>query len=164
MNVSFEAPNLDYEAAIRFTNQTYDRNFSYPSFAITLRRKASRYFYTKILPTGMLVAISWVNRCHQMSFLNFLTAVDKFHSLQISSKEMADSNELYGENSTVGIKLEKLEDVLEPNQQQSAAITMGAPDNSAGQSLAVVKLEPSTEEVSKPDAKMVLSKILQRSI
>ena len=84
MNVSFEAPNLDYEAAIRFTNQTYDRNFSYPSFAITLRRKASRYFYTKILPTGMLVAISWVNRCHQMSFPNFLTAVDKFHSLQIS--------------------------------------------------------------------------------
>ena len=62
MNVSFEAPNLDYEATIRFTNQTYDANFSYPSFAIRLKRKASRYFYTKILPTGMLVAISWVNR------------------------------------------------------------------------------------------------------
>ena len=59
----FEAPNLDYTATIRYRNGILRYqlvNITYPEFEIKLVRKYRSHLIETIVPTGLLVAISWV--------------------------------------------------------------------------------------------------------
>ena len=60
----FEAPNIDYKASISFSDKSYvDRdefNQTFVEFEIKLVRKHGRHVLETIVPTGLLVIISWV--------------------------------------------------------------------------------------------------------
>ena len=59
----FEAPNLDYTATIGYRNGILRYqlvNITYPEFEIKLVRKYRSHLIETIVPTGLLVAISWV--------------------------------------------------------------------------------------------------------
>jgi len=66
----FEAPNLDYTATIRYRNGLLRYqlvNITYPEFEIKLVRKYRSHLIETIVPTGLLVAISWVNHGNNSS-------------------------------------------------------------------------------------------------
>ena len=60
----FEAPNIDYRASITFSDKSFVNwegfNKTFVEFEIKLVRKYGRYVLETILPTGLLVIISWV--------------------------------------------------------------------------------------------------------